>query len=138
MNLVHTLQPSYFKIKFNTVRPYTAKYRVRSFTFKFSENLFHKFFVSPMKTTLPACLNLCGSITITFVTSYILTTASTKMTVFWNVAPCSVDCQTISTRLHGAISQKTVIFIITLSQKYKIVKLLFKQIFSKLLLRRVF
>jgi hypothetical protein len=35
-----------------------------------------------------------------------------KMKAFWNIAPCSlVEVGSTSTRLHGAMSQKAVIFV---------------------------
>jgi hypothetical protein len=51
----------------------------------------------------------------------VLMEVSMKITVFWDVVPCNLvevqrclqaplKCQTTSTRLHGATSQKTVIF----------------------------
>jgi hypothetical protein len=57
----------------------------------------------------------------------VLTVASMKMATFWDIAPCSCEvdghfqrcvlpryaplkCRSSSTRLHGAVSQKAVIF----------------------------
>jgi hypothetical protein len=43
----------------------------------------------------------------------VLAVTSVEMTSFWDIAPCSlVEVEwSVSTRLHGAISQKAVVFI---------------------------
>jgi hypothetical protein len=60
----------------------------------------------------------------------VLTAASMKMAVFWDVAPCGLveidrSFRDASSRLHGATSQKTVIFSVTdLARSYRNIYLL--------------